>query len=85
MQVLDHLTVLLPALFDALSAPSERVAVEALAVLGALAADDEGQFRSLMRELLDRCALAGAFTSTFHSPSSEKTERSLLCIRAEFV
>lgn len=56
MQVLDHLTVLLPALFDALSAPSERVAVEALAVLGALAADDEGQFRSLMRELLDRCA-----------------------------
>ncbi|KAK9844103.1 hypothetical protein WJX81_004529 [Elliptochloris bilobata] len=52
--VLDHLGVLLPALFDALSAPSERVAVEALAVLGALAADDEGQFRSLMQELLDR-------------------------------
>ena len=54
--MLDHLDVLMPALFDALSAPSERVAIEALAVLGALAADDEGQFRSLMQELLDRCA-----------------------------
>ncbi len=52
--------MLLPALFDALSAPSERVAVEALAVLGALAADDEAQFRALKRELLDRCAPRGA-------------------------
>lgn len=31
-QVLGHLEVLLPALFDALSAPSDRVVLEALSV-----------------------------------------------------
>ena len=35
-QVLGHLEVLLPALFDALSAPSDRVVLEALSVQVAL-------------------------------------------------
>ena len=54
MQVLAHLDVLLPSLFDALHAPSERVVVEALSVQAAIAADDPQQFRTLMRELIDR-------------------------------
>ncbi|CAL8466856.1 g6392 [Coccomyxa elongata] len=52
--VLEHLDVLLPSLFDALHAPSERVVVEALSVQAAIAADDPLQFRTLMKELLDR-------------------------------
>ena len=36
-QVLGHLEVLLPALFDALSAPSDRVVLEALSVQVTLA------------------------------------------------
>lgn len=48
--------MLLPSLFDALHAPSERVVVEALSVQAAIAADDPLQFRTLMKELLDRCA-----------------------------
>ena len=56
-QVLAHLDVLLPSLFDALSAPSDRVVAEALSVQAAIAADDPAQFRALMTELLDRCAL----------------------------
>jgi DNA-binding GntR family transcriptional regulator len=56
-QVLAHLGVLLPSLLDALAAPGERVVGEALAVQAAIAADDAQQFRQLMRELLDRCAL----------------------------
>ena len=55
-QVLAHLDVLLPSLFDALSAPSDRVVAEALTVQAAIAADDPAQFRALMTELLDRCA-----------------------------
>lgn len=55
-QVLAHLDVLLPSLFDALGAPSERVVVEALAVQAAIAADDPQQFRTLMQELIDRRA-----------------------------
>lgn len=54
-QVLEHLDVLLPSLFDALHAPSERVVVEALSVQAAIATDDPTQFRTLMKELLDRC------------------------------
>ena len=61
MQVLAHLDVLLPSLFDALHAPSERVVVEALSVQAAIAADDPQQFRTLMRELIDR------WRSLFHS------------------
>ena len=56
MQVLAHLDVLLPSLFDALHAPSERVVVEALSVQAAIAADDPQQFRTLMQELIDRRA-----------------------------
>ena len=55
MQVLAHLDVLLPSLFDALHAPSERVVVEALSVQAAIASDDPQQFRTLMQELIDRC------------------------------
>lgn len=56
VQVLAHLDVLLPSLFDALSAPSDRVVAEALSVQAAIAADDPAQFRMLMTELLDRRA-----------------------------
>ena len=56
VQVLAHLDVLLPSLFDALHAPSERVVVEALSVQAAIAADDPQQFRTLMQELIDRRA-----------------------------
>ena len=52
--MLEHLDVLLPSLFDALHAPSERVVVEALSVQAAIAADSPQQFRTLMKELLDR-------------------------------
>lgn len=55
-QVLAHLDLLLPSLFDALHAPSERVVVEALSVQAAIAANDSQQFRTLMQELIDRCA-----------------------------
>ena len=54
--MLAHLDLLLPSLFDALHAPSERVVVEALSVQAAIAADDSQQFRTLMQELIDRCA-----------------------------
>ena len=52
-QVMESLDLLLPALLDALSAPSERVVVESLNVQ-ALIAEDEGRFRQLMHLLLDR-------------------------------
>ncbi|CAL5227221.1 g10142 [Coccomyxa viridis] len=52
--VLAHLDLLLPSLFDALHAPSERVVVEALSVQAAIAADDPQQFRTLMQEFIDR-------------------------------
>ena len=58
LQVLAHLDLLLPSLFDALHAPSERVVVEALSVQAAIAADDPQQFRTLMQELIDRCFAA---------------------------
>ena len=57
-QVLAHLDLLLPSLFDALHAPSERVVVEALSVQAAIATDDPQQFRTLMQELIDRCFAA---------------------------
>ena len=56
--MLAHLDLLLPSLFDALHAPSERVVVEALSVQAAIAADDPQQFRTLMQELIDRCLAA---------------------------
>lgn len=54
VQVLTRLDLLLPALLDALQAPSERVTVEALSVLASIAAD-EAHFQPLMQQLLDRC------------------------------
>lgn len=47
--------MLLPALLDALNAPSERVVVEALHVQASIA-EDEPRFLQLMRLLLDRSA-----------------------------
>jgi hypothetical protein len=52
-EVLGKLEVLLPALFDALDAASERVAVQALTVM-ATVAGDPSHFRRLMQLLLDR-------------------------------
>lgn len=51
--MLKRLDLLLPALLDALTAPSERVAVEALSVQASIAAD-EAHFRPLMQQLLNR-------------------------------
>lgn len=50
---MESLDLLLPALLDALNAPSERVVVESLTVQ-ALIAEDDGRFRQLMHLLLDR-------------------------------
>lgn len=66
-QVLAHLDVLLPSLFDALAAPGDRVVAEALSVQATIAADDPAQFRTLMRELLDRCAHRPSGLSVCHS------------------
>lgn len=52
-QVLSQLEVLLPALFDALSAPSDRVVLEALAVQAAIAIQGD-HFKGVMQHLLDR-------------------------------
>lgn len=57
---LDRLGVLLPALLDALSAPSLRVVLQALAVLAAVA-DKPRLFRRVLTDLLDRC---GALVTT---------------------
>ncbi|KAK9805928.1 hypothetical protein WJX73_005859 [Symbiochloris irregularis] len=51
--VLKRMDLLLPALLDALTAPSERVAVESLAVQASIAADEE-HFRPLIQQLLNR-------------------------------
>lgn len=53
LQVMKSLDMLLPALLDALNAPSEKVVVEALAVQASIA-EDEARFRQLMQLLLDR-------------------------------
>ena len=50
---MKRLDLLLPALLDALTASSERVAIEALAVQASIAAD-EVHFRPLMQQLLNR-------------------------------
>ena len=50
---MESLDLLLPALLDALNAPSEKVIIESLKVQ-ALIAEDEGRFKHLMRLLLDR-------------------------------
>lgn len=55
VQVLKRLDVLLPALLDALTAPSERVAIESLAVQASIAADEQ-HFQPLIQQLLSRCA-----------------------------
>eukprot|EP00884_Botryococcus_braunii_P022320 jgi/Botrbrau1/8772/Bobra.0330s0006.1 len=57
-KVLEQLEVLLPALFDALEAGSEKVAVQALTVMATLAQDPR-HFRRLMQLLLDRFRLPG--------------------------
>ena len=56
MQVLEQLPVLLPALMDALNAPTARVAAEALSVLATIASHSHSKhFQPLMKQLLDRC------------------------------
>ncbi|KAL0055697.1 hypothetical protein WJX82_003331 [Trebouxia sp. C0006] len=52
-QVLGHLEVLLPALFDALSGPSDRVVLEALSVQATIA-EEQPQFGQVMQQLLER-------------------------------
>ncbi|KAK9810224.1 hypothetical protein WJX72_006988 [[Myrmecia] bisecta] len=52
-EVLDQLSVLLPALFDALSAPSDRVVLEALSVQASIAGD-QAHFLRLVKQLMDR-------------------------------
>ena len=54
-QVLEQLPVLLPALMDALNAPTARVAAEALSVLATIASHSQSKhFQPLMKQLLDR-------------------------------
>jgi hypothetical protein len=52
--VFGQLATLLAALLDALSAPSEKVVLQALAVLGDIAGHSQ-YFRRVLMSLLDRC------------------------------
>ena len=57
MQVLEQLPVLLPALMDALNAPTSRVAAEALSVLATIASHSQSaHFQPLMKQLINRHA-----------------------------
>ena len=63
-QVLEQLPVLLPALMDALNAPTARVAAEALSVLATIASHSHSKhFQPLMKQLLDRWRPAAALTT----------------------
>ena len=55
VQVEKQLEEVMPALFDALGAPSDKVVLEALAVQASLAASPP-HFRFLGAQLLNRCA-----------------------------
>ena len=77
--MLAHLDLLLPSLFDALHAPSERVVVEALSVQAAIAADDPQQFRTLMQELIDRC-LAACQSHSAEKMGSDRFLLSFACL-----
>lgn len=69
LQVMESLDMLLPALLDSLSAPSEHVVVETLTVQASIA-KDEVRFRHLIGLLLDRCGPLAVLTN---SPVLENT------------
>ena len=68
-QVLEQLPVLLPALMDALNAPTARVAAEALSVLATIASHSHSKhFQPLMKQLLDRWHPAATVTTRAAQP-----------------